>query len=387
MSKFLEQFSKAVEDDDINALRTLFQSNLTLVKSESENGQYFDDVFGYGDSHSSFVAVMLEFGFSPDAASPINGFAPLIQAIGEQCLTSVQMLLEAGAAPHPPVGRPLLGAIHLRTKAKRLPLLRLLIKYGADVNRKHEWFDTGRYVTVLDEAKDPEIIDYLISIGARKASELPDEDIVGEPARVSPSNTEFDTDEIVTRFEKVFGISDGAGVLETIPSRIPVEVRIVKPNEQRKHFTLFTSGLSSQPMNTPAGQEDWQLAELYLQLPGDWQVDKVNDPEWNWPFLWLSQIARYPHENKTWLGGAFTIIANGEPPEPLAPNTKLSCLMLLSKKSFKRSDGQKVKVYQVTPIHTSERDLEMTDGVPALMRAFDRADVPWIVDVDRPPVV
>ena len=72
--------------------------------------------------------------------------------------------------------------------------------------------------------------------------------------------------------------------------------------------------------------------------------------------------------------------------EPLAANTKLSCLMLLADRDFRRSDGIEVRAWRVSPIYSTERELELRQGVPALMRAFDRASTPFIVDINRPPV-
>ena len=90
-------------------------------------------------------------------------------------------------------------------------------------------------------------------------------------------------------------------------------------------------------MIVPAGGDAWKFAKLYIQLPGDWPVDELENDLWNWPIHWLRRIGQYPHDNGTWLGGGFTIIANDEPPKPLAANTKLACLMLLADRDFRRS--------------------------------------------------
>ena len=66
---------------------------------------------------------------------------------------------------------------------------------------------------------------------------------------------------------------------------------------------------------------------------------------------------------------------NGEPPEPFAPNTKLSCLMLLANPSeFGRwtrpDDGAEVVFYDLFGLYTQERDLELRDGLGELLHRF-----------------
>jgi hypothetical protein len=59
---------------------------------------------------------------------------------------------------------------------------------------------------------------------------------------------------------------------------------------------------------------------------------------------------------------------------------------MIAEKSFQRTDGETVQLYRVVPIYTDERELEIREGTQELIRAFDRHDVPFIVDLDRPSV-
>ena len=77
-----------------------------------------------------------------------------------------------------------------------------------------------------------------------------------------------------------------------------------------------------------------------------------------------------------------TLVANGEPPQPLAPNTKFTTLVLLADQSL-TVDDHKVWLYRMTPLYTEERQLEIDEGVPALLNAFDAHDIPMIVDMTR----
>src|SRR5439155_26347202 len=122
------------------------------------------------------------------------------------------------------------------------------------------------------------------------------------------------------------------------------------------------------------------------QLPANWPHTDLEDPEHSWPADWLRSTAQYPHLNDTWLGGPVTIIANEEPPQPLAPNTQFTCLLLLALSSFVRRDGRKVQIYRMVPLYTEERNLEIREGIAALMHAFDEFGVPFIVNLERPNI-
>lgn len=193
------------------------------------------------------------------------------------------------------------------------------------------------------------------------------------------------SEEVLAYFAENFGTVSTRPVLQ-VDLGHPVTVYAIEPQGDRKHLTLFTAGLSSKEMTVPQGQDDYALAELFIELPGDWSYRNLADLSAAWPVVWLSKTAQYPHENETWLGGFATIIANEDPPQPLAPNIRFTSLLLLAEKDFVRSDGRTVQVYRVSPLYTAERELEIQQGIPALLRAFDRQNVPFIVDLHRKSV-
>ena len=176
---------------------------------------------------------------------------------------------------------------------------------------------------------------------------------------------------------------------------------------------LVTEGMSARPMTVPTGGEAFQFAELELRLPSDWPLtlDAFANPNHYWPIDWLKRIARYPHDNDTWLGGPHTIIANGEPPEPFAPNTKMSCLMLLANPSefgrwtrpavarsgdrpehVARSGDrpqqaeEEVVFYDVFGLYTEERELELSEGLPELLHRFQERFINKVLSPQRPNV-
>ena len=143
-------------------------------------------------------------------------------------------------------------------------------------------------------------------------------------------------------------------------------------------------------MNVPKGQEKFATAELFIELPGDWKYKTAKDladPQYSWPFHWLRRVANHPVANRTWLGGPVAFFTNDEAPKPLAPNSKFSALMLFAEKSFAADGGQTVQLYRVTPIYAQERDYALINGIPALLEAFDRKKISYVVDPKRPCAV
>jgi hypothetical protein len=160
----------------------------------------------------------------------------------------------------------------------------------------------------------------------------------------------------------------------------------------KDELALFTEGMSLRPMRVPKGCEEYRFAELVIYLPRDWPLTAraLDDPKYFWPIEWLRHIARYPHEHKTWLGGRSAVIANGDPPEPLAPNTRLACILAVAEESefgqLRLPSGDVVTFYTLIPIYTEERDLEVKKGIEHLIRLFRKRGVGFIVDINRPNV-
>ena len=106
-----------------------------------------------------------------------------------------------------------------------------------------------------------------------------------------------------------------------------------------------------------------------------------------WPFEWLRKAAYYPHLNDTWLGGSMTIISSDDPPVPLGPNTKQTCLLLLANLGdwgpLSVEGGKKVQIYTVVPIYTEERDFEIKNGILPLLQRLQESGFTSVVDVNR----
>jgi hypothetical protein len=180
----------------------------------------------------------------------------------------------------------------------------------------------------------------------------------------------------------------------TMPGIFPVDeesyidLYAIRPSDRHPCWTLFTVGMSAAPMTTPEGQDAYRFAELLIHLPATWPMPLESEAseETSWPVSWLHRIAYYPCQANTWLGGRFTIISNEEPPEPFAPNTALSCMLLIADSAGWSPiivRDKQVHVYTLIPVYAEERDLEVQLGVPELLRRLEQAGVTTIVDVSR----
>jgi hypothetical protein len=313
-----------------------------------------------------------------------------ISAIGEAIMFKhydlVPLLLEKGADPN--LGRSLLTAVKCGERA--VEMTRLLVEGGADINRPFTLYgDPDELFTALDFAEPfPEVAKYLRSKGGKTIDELRAEGKIpmpkGQKAKpTGPSKKASVPEQAISWFIEHMGPVQEAALTEIVPSDLPITIHVIPASEDRSFITLFTSGMSAKRMKTPRRSESYQFAELFIQLPKDWKYTDLNDPYWNWPITWLRKIARHPHENRTWLGGEMTIIADQDPPQPFAKGIPFTSMLLMAEFSTMTSKGEHLRFYRLVPLFTEERDLEIRQGLAPLMNAFDRESTPFIVDVHR----
>lgn len=124
---------------------------------------------GSAVSHCSakLIEAMLDAGFDINILRLPERSTPLSTAIGFDQDEVVELLLRRGADVS--IGRPLIGALNPRkTAERRLRYVKLLVSHGVDVNQRYDLFgDPNKQFTALDWTKDPAVIEYLRSRGAK----------------------------------------------------------------------------------------------------------------------------------------------------------------------------------------------------------------------------
>jgi hypothetical protein len=367
-----------LSDNDVAGVRRLLTKHPEYKDGIDEDDSWLTDAAGEGQIE--MVKMLLDLGADVNRATWKGSRTALSGAIHNGHLDMARLLLSRGADPN--LGRPLIGGINVEPEELALEFVKLLVEHGADVNRVFPWFgDWDVTFTPLEWAETNEkkaIAAYLRSKGA----------VPREPKPATASGPKSLSEQIVAYFAEHFGPVQAQALIEIVPEGPPIAIHVIPPAEDRKHLTLFTTGMSEQPMTVPEGSEDFRFGELYIQLPAPWPLTKkaLAKDEHAWPIHWLRWIAKYPHLEETWLGGPATIIANGDPPQPLAPRLPFTSLLLLVDRHLVSADGRTIHFYRLMPLYTEERALEMAEGIGALLRAFDQFSVPFIVDLARPNV-
>ena len=378
--------NSAINANDVANLQKLIVDNPELIAQAAKESS-FPTLLHYAANRGRFDCVKLLVESGANVNFERYGVRTVLcTAVSQGHRGIVDYLLAHGADAR--VGRPLISAVSLPGPLN-LELTRLLVEHGALVNEYYHPYDDPKQPLIgpLTFADDPAVVDYLYSQGAKMPPNAPSESSGVEDA-------------VIAHFSKTLGPVNQLSQQEVVPTGLPISIHVVPPTEGRNHITLFTTGMSTEPVNlTAAG--DMVHAELTINLPADWPLpgsgSKRSALQWltgkpkgaqpaggaTWPFEWLRTLARFPHDSGEPLGGAGIIIANGDPPEPLAAGLNFTSFLLLNVEEINRPDGKVVHVYQMLPLYSQERDLEIANGLPALLTALDRNNISWVVDTNR----
>src|SRR5947207_2036424 len=82
----------------------------------------------------------------------------------------------------------------------------------------------------------------------------------------------------------------GAGSGQQTGTIRPIAFNAIKPGKGRDYLTLFTTGMSDEPMTVPEGEEEWKYAEFFVQAPADWNFGQ--DDGMHPDIVWLMQSIR-----------------------------------------------------------------------------------------------
>ncbi len=104
----------------------------------------------------------------------------------------------------------------------------------------------------------------------------------------------------------------------------------------------------------------------------------------------IKQLARYPHEHKTWLGSGHSLNDGVGRAAPFAPNTRLSSVILLESNTLpapflvlKGPGGREIHFLVAVPLYWEELQLKLRKGTHALLDAFASHGVTDLIDPHR----
>ncbi|EIT87222.1 ankyrin repeat family protein [Fictibacillus macauensis ZFHKF-1] len=364
-----------IDDGEIEQVKELITSDESLLDFVTPFGTWLHVAALEGQLE--LVKFLVELGMDFNINEGIPKSAPIAHAAGEGELSIVQYLLNQGAQldVSDPGRNPLFSAIY----GGHLDVVQYLVHSGIDLTVKY----TGEIMKNTDafnfalERGQLEIADYL----KRKMIERGAEVVENDPPHE-------DEDVIFAQMVKYFGpVKNSIG--ELIPgSKVAVTIHVIPSSKEHPFTTLFTTGMSDEPMGYSMEEEAFKYAELLLKLPSDWPVeqDVMNDPAHFWPMKWLRMVAHIPHLYEGGLDEG-VILPNGDPPQPFAPNTKLSCIMSCRPyeselDSIPTGQGD-VNVFTLIPIYEEERMLALEKGHEYLLKRMREHGISDVLDIHR----
>ncbi|MCL4855087.1 MAG: suppressor of fused domain protein [Bryobacteraceae bacterium] len=377
MKDEVKRLVTAVRSGDVEYVRKVLSARPDLTNSTEAGFTCLEaastcDTFKNGRG-VEMIETLVQLGCDVNQYNTLMRSTPLSNAVNQDNVEAVWVLLSHGADPN--VLRPLIAAI-VGGKANALAMVKLLDKHGADLSQEFRIGSTDEFKTAYDFARDwgrADVCEYLASRGAAVTAR-------------SGSKKKTRWDEVCAFCERVFGTLHPLSLTEVVPTGPSFRIHAIFPTTDKGCTTLFTAGLSDHRMEMPSPElAAYQFAELFIQLPGRWQLDDkaLRDPQWTWPVVWLKKMTRQLMSGDCSLAGPVAIWSASEGSETLAPHLKFTAFLLLAEMSHGFSNGEQLALFRVTPLYPEEVQLEKREGVAALMRAFDRHSTPFIVDGDR----
>jgi hypothetical protein len=362
----------AIYEEDVATATKLLQQHPELIPANNAGvGTWLH--IAASCNNLAMVDMLLSLGCDINAESANKPpIVPISEAIRKDNPAMLKALLDRGANPNHE-SRLLIGAI-AGNKQHSLEMVKILDQYGADLHKI--WFDKfgAAPVNALSTAiawGKQDVVEYL---QARGCVLPPATDEAPPPA---PQDL---NDEVRAFFTEHFGPVQKTALLEIVPTEPSVAIEFIPPSPGRKYVTLFTTGLSSYPMQVPAGKEKYSRAELFIQLPPTWKYRLYEDPIWGWPHHWLRTMAQYPEDQNTWFGGPALVVNVNE---PVIPNTDFTHMLLFAERQMTSRAGDTIWMYRLTPLYREEAELEQREDLATLFNAFDRESVPFVVDLHR----
>ncbi|HEY1341475.1 MAG TPA: suppressor of fused domain protein [Bryobacteraceae bacterium] len=183
-------------------------------------------------------------------------------------------------------------------------------------------------------------------------------------------------------YKKLFGEAQSVSH-EGKPLRPRIDVHTYARSD--KHGTVFalvTSGMSDLPMRLPqaVGKDAPRRVELIFYCAEPKQEYRET----------LHWVARFPHDQKTWLSSGHTI-PNGNPPAPFWGSEILDTLLFMPPIVLKDQTlpkelvlaGDPVHFLWVVPLSTPECNLKLQRGFGAILNLFEKNRHPHVFDPAR----
>lgn len=177
---------------------------------------------------------------------------------------------------------------------------------------------------------------------------------------------------------------------------VHVDVHVIPPAPDRPRYTLFTTGMSDQPLpGAPGCGCHPDRVELVMALPESWPLsaacpccepDAEVEPGRHWPIMLMRELALYPHESGKYFGRWHTMTyLKG------VGDTRFGGVVLAPPKLGPFSFGdrlgfgdEQISVLAPVLLHARELKLARRRGTDVILGRLDAAGVTELVDESRP---
>jgi ankyrin repeat protein len=159
----------AIEAKDAQAVNQILQEHRHSLTDRVCDDEEAWICLAARSSSVEVVNCLLDAGFDINALDLPEEFSALDAALDADNEELVGLLLKRGADPN--LGRPMISALSSnQTTESSLRYVQLLLKHGADINKKYEWYgDPDELFTALDFCTDERVSAYLRKLGAKSA--------------------------------------------------------------------------------------------------------------------------------------------------------------------------------------------------------------------------
>ncbi len=197
--------------------------------------------------------------------------------------------------------------------------------------------------------------------------------------------------EVEDHFDALFPGRETRVLHEIMSDFVHIDVHIMEPTSEQPFYVVYTTGMSDLPMTLPAQvKEDISRAELYILLPGGWDLRELG-PETPsavcWPLELLRFLARFPHEYKSWLAYGHTM-PNGPDYAPFDESVGFGGVVLNwgdgPLGTVEAKDGQKIYLYGVIPCYKEEIEYKLKYGMDKLDALLREHGALEVLDPKRP---
>ncbi|MCM3169380.1 suppressor of fused domain protein [Peribacillus frigoritolerans] len=370
-----KEIRSAIKKGNIEKVVELIGTNAEHLNMMTPFGTWLHVAASRGELN--IVKKLIELGSNINVLGGVYGGGALNEAASAGHIDIVRYLLSCRADMDvsEPERNPLFGAI----SNGHVEIAKLLIESGIDTDVKYSG----------ESKKDMDALTFAREQGQEEIVKLL-ENQKGWSTTVTETN-DNDQDHrnvILEHVVKYFGPIKNT-ISETVPgSRVSVNIHIIPPAINKDFITLVTTGMSDQPMDYSDKESVLKYAELLLKLPSSWIVgnENIKDQNHYWPLGWLRKVAHIPHIYDGWLEEG-VILPNGEPPQPFASNTKLSCIMVCRPKESEMDNVYtkqgNIHFYTLIPIYEEERNLALEKGHEYLLKRMSEKGISDVLDIHR----